>query len=107
MGFNNGIIRTFMPPVETGGTLSQHEILQGRIATLMNAQGRVHVAQPLPVEQAPSPQMMEAAAHQARMMIQQTESTTPAATPEAPAMTEYLNPVDLARKLVEDAQETA
>lgn len=79
-------------PAETGGSLSEHEMLRSRTITLMNTRERVHVALPEASERRPAPQLM---AHQARIMIEQTnEPATEQYAPAAPVATEYLSPVE-------------
>lgn len=90
MGFNNGIIRTFMPPVETGGSFSHAERIFARKNRVSAAEQRVLFALPEEVvaQQAPVPEIRETAAVHAQglKLLERTEETI------APTVTEYLTP---------------
>jgi len=65
-------INAIMPPVESGGTLSQHETLVQRITTLRNTRERVHFA--LPIEQQFFNQFSTTVAEQAGSILQHSKT---------------------------------
>lgn len=101
------IINAFMPPGETGGTLSNREQIIHRIHTIVNSRELTYGAIPLAPELMPSNQVMKDAGEQAMKMIERSIPADPQPTTVQFPVDTVDNALAAARKAVEDAQEAA